>query len=116
MGRSQKQLAQSDELPKLQARRKQMLKELTIVVLKMYRATHWLRTPCCRFYPSCSKYALCAIEEHGFIRGALLALRRILRCHPFCAGGVDEVPAAVAGGVAAAGAVAAGRKANMRMT
>lgn len=46
----------------------------------------------CRFYPSCSNYAAEAIERHGARRGSSLALRRVLRCHPFSAGGVDPVP------------------------
>ena len=46
----------------------------------------------CRFYPSCSQYAAEAIERHGARRGAPLALRRLLRCHPFSPGGVDLVP------------------------
>lgn len=47
----------------------------------------------CRFYPSCSHYALEAIEQHGLLRGSVLSLRRLGRCHPFHAGGVDLVPA-----------------------
>ncbi len=46
----------------------------------------------CRFYPSCSQYALDAIESHGVLRGCYLILKRILRCHPWCQGGVDLVP------------------------
>jgi len=46
----------------------------------------------CRFYPSCSQYAVEAIERHGPWRGSLLAVRRILRCHPWCPGGIDPVP------------------------
>ena len=47
---------------------------------------------CCRYSPSCSAYALAAIERHGAIRGGLLALWRILRCNPFSLGGYDPVP------------------------
>ncbi|MEO0079159.1 MAG: membrane protein insertion efficiency factor YidD [candidate division WOR-3 bacterium] len=46
----------------------------------------------CRFHPTCSEYALCALAEHGPVLGTWLALRRILRCHPFSAGGYDPVP------------------------
>ena len=48
--------------------------------------------PRCRFYPSCSNYAMQAIDEHGALRGTWLTLKRIGRCHPFNAGGFDPVP------------------------
>jgi putative membrane protein insertion efficiency factor len=46
----------------------------------------------CRFYPSCSNYAIEALRTHGAARGSLLAARRVCRCHPWNAGGVDPVP------------------------
>jgi uncharacterized protein len=51
----------------------------------------WLGSQC-RFYPSCSHYALDAVREHGSLRGSWLALRRLSRCHPFHSGGYDPVP------------------------
>ncbi len=51
-----------------------------------------LSPPSCRFYPSCSAYAVSALEHHGPVRGTWLAARRLVRCHPWAAGGVDHVP------------------------
>jgi hypothetical protein len=48
--------------------------------------------PSCRFHPTCSQYALEALEKHGALRGVWLALRRVLRCHPWHPGGHDPVP------------------------
>jgi hypothetical protein len=53
-----------------------------------------LLPPSCRFYPSCSEYAIVAIRTHGVLRGSWLALTRLGRCHPFHPGGVDFVPGA----------------------
>lgn len=51
-----------------------------------------LTPPCCRFTPTCSAYAITAIERFGIIKGTLLAGWRLLRCNPLCKGGIDEVP------------------------
>jgi len=50
--------------------------------------------PSCKYYPSCSQYALVALQRHGALRGTWLAVRRLGRCHPWAAGGVDDVPPA----------------------
>lgn len=49
-------------------------------------------SPSCRFHPTCSKYAVDAITQHGVLKGSVLALRRVLKCHPFHPGGFDPVP------------------------
>ena len=61
--------------------------------IRLYRyAVSPLLGPNCRFYPTCSCYAEEAIEHHGAIRGTYLTARRLLRCHPWHAGGYDPVP------------------------
>ncbi len=50
------------------------------------------KAPCCRFQPTCSQYALTAIERYGAARGSWMALKRLARCNPFCKGGYDPVP------------------------
>jgi len=48
--------------------------------------------PRCRFYPTCSQYAVEALQTHGLIKGLWLTIKRLAKCHPFHAGGIDEVP------------------------
>jgi putative membrane protein insertion efficiency factor len=65
-----------------------------IKLIKLYQRVHpaFFRG-CCRFYPTCSNYAIEAIETHGTLKGMVLAIYRILRCQPFCKSGYDPVPA-----------------------
>lgn len=67
---------------------------LLLALLRGYRLAFsgWLGSSC-RFTPTCSLYAIEAIERHGAAAGSWLAARRLLRCHPWCAGGCDPVPA-----------------------
>ncbi len=69
-------------------------RNVVVAVLRFYRlAISPFYGDVCRYYPSCSAYALRAVQEHGVIGGVILAVRRLARCHPWSAGGVDDVPA-----------------------
>lgn len=69
-----------------------MPRHLVVALIIFYqRYISPLTGPTCRFYPSCSSYALQAIERYGLVKGVLLFLRRILRCHPWHPGGYDPV-------------------------
>ncbi len=62
-------------------------------VVRLYRLIPRGAVPRCRFTPTCSAYALEALLRHGGVKGGWLTARRVMRCHPFDPGGVDEVPA-----------------------
>ena len=71
------------------------MKRFLLALVRFYRKSiSPLRPPCCRFIPTCSQYALEAIEKYGALKGGWLAFKRIMRCHPFYRGGksYDPVP------------------------
>jgi putative membrane protein insertion efficiency factor len=72
---------------------KALVVQLLLMPLRFYKwAISPLLPPMCRFHPSCSVYAMGAIAVHGPFKGTWLAARRVTRCHPFNAGGLDPVP------------------------
>ena len=69
-------------------------RNICVVILRVYRAViSPLYGDVCRYYPSCSAYALGAIQQHGVFKGIALGTWRIARCHPWAKGGIDDVPA-----------------------
>ncbi|MGP9503942.1 membrane protein insertion efficiency factor YidD [Specibacter sp. AOP5-B1-6] len=71
-------------------------RNILIIILKLYRrVVSPIYGQVCRFFPSCSAYALEAVTVHGAIKGSWYAARRVVRCHPWSAGGLDPVPSPV---------------------
>ena len=69
------------------------MKRMLLLLIRLYK--RWISPlfpKSCRFYPSCSSYAMQAIEKYGAMKGGFLAIKRILRCNPFHPGGYDPVP------------------------
>lgn len=73
-----------------------MKQAVKIAVVQLLRGYKWLISPlfppACRYVPTCSEFAMEAVDRHGALRGGLLAAWRLLRCHPFTPGGYDPVP------------------------
>ena len=69
-----------------------MIKNLLIKLINVYQSLSKLTPPVCRFYPTCSEYMKQAIFKYGILKGGLLGIKRILKCHPFHEGGYDPVP------------------------
>ena len=70
-----------------------LLRRIAVLPIRFYQACiSPLFPPACRFQPTCSQYALEAVMKHGLFKGGWLALRRILRCHPWGGSGYDPVP------------------------
>jgi putative membrane protein insertion efficiency factor len=71
-----------------------MIARVEVFLIHLYRRfiSPLKKGPTCRFVPTCSEYALEAIQLHGAVRGTYLAVRRVLRCNPLCKGGYDPVP------------------------
>ncbi|MBV7275775.1 membrane protein insertion efficiency factor YidD [Clostridium sp. PL3] len=68
------------------------MKEFLVFLIKFYRKyLSPLKRPCCRFYPTCSQYAMDALEKYGVLKGGFMAIKRILRCNPLNEGGYDPV-------------------------
>ena len=69
------------------------MRVVLLALLTVYRrVVSPLLPPACRFYPTCSAYAAEAVRRHGALRGSVLSVKRLARCHPLCEGGVDPVP------------------------
>ena len=68
------------------------MKLVLIAIIKFYRKfISPLKKPCCRFVPTCSEYALQAVQKYGAVKGTYLAVKRLLKCHPFHEGGYDPL-------------------------
>ena len=69
------------------------MKRFLILLIKFYQnGISPLKKPCCKYYPTCSNYAVQAIQTHGALKGFFLSVFRILRCNPISRGGYDPVP------------------------
>ena len=75
-----------------QISRNKILKKVVLFFIKIYQKISSLTPPRCRFYPTCSEYTKQAIIKYGLLKGGLLGIKRICKCHPLNDGGYDPVP------------------------
>lgn len=69
------------------------MKKIIMGIIRFYqKRISPMKKSCCRFYPTCSSYALSAVEKYGALKGSWLSVKRILKCHPFHKGGYDPLP------------------------
>lgn len=69
------------------------MKSIILLFVKFYRRfISPMKRPCCKYYPSCSEYAMQAVSKHGAVKGLALTVWRLLRCNPWSLGGIDPVP------------------------
>jgi hypothetical protein len=68
-----------------------MIVKVVVLVIKFYQKISSLFPRVCRFYPTCSEYMISALEKYGIIKGALLGIKRLLKCHPLHPGGYDPL-------------------------
>ncbi|MBS7175560.1 membrane protein insertion efficiency factor YidD [Massiliimalia timonensis] len=69
------------------------MKRIFVLFVRFYQKfLSVLKPPCCRFYPTCSQYAIEAFKRHGAVKGLILAVWRVCRCNPWNVGGIDYVP------------------------
>ena len=67
------------------------MKQLVLKILKIYQSFGFLQSNVCRFKPTCSRYAYQAIEKYGVLKGSIMGIKRVLKCHPGNPGGYDPV-------------------------
>ena len=67
------------------------MRRILVAFIRMYQLISRFTPPTCRYQPSCSEYAAQAILRYGSLKGIWMAMKRLLRCHPWCAGGYDPV-------------------------
>lgn len=83
--------APTEVTPDSPAPRPSVLARGVMALIGLYQRTALLRSPRCRFHPTCSQYAVDSVRVHGVLRGLMYSLRRIGRCHPWHPGGLDPV-------------------------